>query len=572
MPKSDAVSLEDLLAQQTGSAVSVAVPAQPGAAGPDEMDSAPDGELELEDGDEQEFGLGANDAGSGPEMDGQGPDLDASSGLGIPAVLPSQPAPPVAVQPASPVAVPPATATIAPVAGDSANQDEDMDVSSVMTPQEVPGRLEYLPIASLVDAEYNREVGDLGDMVESIKNAGILEPLVVCTTNTEGMYLVIAGHRRKAASLLAGLTQVPCVIREVSSAAERLALMLIENLHRKDLSPLEEARGYQRVLDAGLAGGQRALAKLVGVSQPIISKRLSLLRLPQEAQQALDSGRVTLEQAADLQKLPPIKILELVAGTGPVNSRDINMAVRSYERAERAAMRRAQLTAKGLRVITAEPSNDPDHGPYPVYWLVSAGRLTREQANQHVNLPCHAVYVRDDEQELELCTVPANHPYPQGTKPAPGTEHKDSALASGARRALAVQLARDTVDDTQFDIALLRACLLYHDPGLSTVLAESADQDGGPDLVALALEGDAKASGKPVRQGLHWLALAAAERIVTARKDGSFNTSPPAIQVTQRYMEYLHASGYTPSWWDRELMEAVAKKRAPEDTEATAAT
>jgi len=81
-------------------------------------------------------------------------------------------------------------------------------------------------------------------------------------------------------------------------------------------------------------------------------------------------------------------------------------------------MRRAQLSTKGIKVISAEPNYDADKGPYPVWWLQSAGRLTKEQAGQHGNLPCHAVFVKDDEQEMELCTQPANHPYPEGAKPA----------------------------------------------------------------------------------------------------------------------------------------------------------
>jgi ParB family chromosome partitioning protein len=138
--------------------------------------------------------------------------------------------------------------------------------------------LTMLPVESIVPAEDNlrRRIGDVRDLASSITAVGIVEPLLVSPAG-DGRYVIVAGHRRHAAAQNAGLTQVPCTIRTLSEA-ERVELMLVENLQRSDLSAIEEASGYFRLVEHGLK--PRELARRIGRSAKHVAARLALLELP----------------------------------------------------------------------------------------------------------------------------------------------------------------------------------------------------------------------------------------------------------------------------------------------------
>lgn len=134
---------------------------------------------------------------------------------------------------------------------------------------------------------------DMEELVASIKEKGILTPLLVSRTTTG--YMLIAGERRLRAAIKAGLRKVPVVIRE-SSPLESLELALIENIHRRDLNPIEEALAYKRWLeDSGTT--QEALAKKLGKDRTTITNMLRLLNLPMVIQQDLTDGRLTMGHA-----------------------------------------------------------------------------------------------------------------------------------------------------------------------------------------------------------------------------------------------------------------------------------
>lgn len=164
------------------------------------------------------------------------------------------------------------------------------------------GVLRVLPVDQLRPADDNvrRDLGGLTELAESIAGQGVLQALLVNDAG-DGTWLIVAGHRRHAAARLAGLAEVPCVVRSLSEVA-RLEAMIVENIQREGLSPLEEADGLRRL--AELTGlGQRALGARLGRSQAHVSKRLALLGLPEAAQQALTDGTITLEGAQALARL-----------------------------------------------------------------------------------------------------------------------------------------------------------------------------------------------------------------------------------------------------------------------------
>lgn len=129
----------------------------------------------------------------------------------------------------------------------------------------------------------------LVDLVDSIREHGILEPLVVA--ETPAGYQLIAGERRWRAAKIVGLTQVPCIIKKTSHRG-MLEMAIVENVQRVDLNPLERAQGFKRMMDEfGL--GSAEIAQRIGKSQAYVSNSLRLLTLPDALKDALLSGIVT---------------------------------------------------------------------------------------------------------------------------------------------------------------------------------------------------------------------------------------------------------------------------------------
>ncbi len=122
-------------------------------------------------------------------------------------------------------------------------------------------------------------MGDLSELVRSIEAKGILEPLLV-RPGSDGRSTIIAGERRLRAAIEAGLTEVPCIELEVTDP-EMTELALIENLHRKDLHPFEEAEGYA-TLAREPSYTQQKIADAVGKSRVSITEALSLLEIPED--------------------------------------------------------------------------------------------------------------------------------------------------------------------------------------------------------------------------------------------------------------------------------------------------
>lgn len=150
-----------------------------------------------------------------------------------------------------------------------------------------------------VDASDNirDHLTNIDELAETIRSVGLLAPLIVETV-PEGGYLLVAGHRRYAAARKVGLKRVACsVIPGPLDAADRLMYMLIENVHREELTPLEEARAYGRLSENGLT--QRDIAERVGRTQSHISRRIMLLDLTQADQERLATGAITIERAVD---------------------------------------------------------------------------------------------------------------------------------------------------------------------------------------------------------------------------------------------------------------------------------
>lgn len=135
---------------------------------------------------------------------------------------------------------------------------------------------------------------DLHGLTDSIREAGLLQPLLV-EPDGPGRYLVVAGNRRLAAAISAGLAEVLCVVRDRHDTLDHRRVRLIENGHRRNLSPMEQAREFGKLLDAGLS--QAEIAQRTGFSPGHVSGRLLLLSLDDATQARVESGQVNAEHA-----------------------------------------------------------------------------------------------------------------------------------------------------------------------------------------------------------------------------------------------------------------------------------
>lgn len=158
----------------------------------------------------------------------------------------------------------------------------------------------YLYLDDIIPNRFQpREVFDdkaLKELALSIREHGVIQPIIVRKIGTK--YEIIAGERRYKASTIAGLTKIPAIIRNLDDK-ESSKVALIENLQRKDLTPIEEARTYQKILDIDNMT-QEALAKTMGKSQSAVANKLRLLTLSNKIQDALLNEKISERHARSL--------------------------------------------------------------------------------------------------------------------------------------------------------------------------------------------------------------------------------------------------------------------------------
>lgn len=190
-----------------------------------------------------------------------------------------------------------------------------------------------------------KDFGDLSGFVRSLENHGLIQPIVVWTRAAflehvpdqadaladEAQWVIIAGHRRRAAALEAGMTKLPAIVGTNNNGNRgHLTRALSENVHRKDLTALEEARALSTLRDVGLS--QRQIATQTGISQSQISKRLNLLELPVQVQDAIEEGAITVIDAlTQLRALPEGEQLAALEEVRSGTAKSLESAVRQQK-------------------------------------------------------------------------------------------------------------------------------------------------------------------------------------------------------------------------------------------------
>jgi ParB family chromosome partitioning protein len=171
------------------------------------------------------------------------------------------------------------------------------------------GALAQIPLDRIAANPYQpRKAFDeksIDELTRSVREHGIVQPLVVSRTS-DNRYRLIAGERRFRAALKAGLQSVPAVIKDLQQESDALQIALIENIQREDLNPIEEANAYHQLHDDfGLT--QDEISRRVGKERSTVANFLRLLKLPEPVKQLLASGQLTMGHARALLSLDSAK-------------------------------------------------------------------------------------------------------------------------------------------------------------------------------------------------------------------------------------------------------------------------
>jgi ParB/RepB/Spo0J family partition protein len=416
-------------------------------------------------------------------------------------------------------------------------------------------------------------LGDLTELVRSIRSHGILEPLVVLPADDDGTYRIVAGHRRYAAGLEAGVTDVPAVVRHLSPI-EAIEAMLSENVNRSDLTVAEEVRAIERLmsLDEGLTPAK--LCRRIGRSQAWVRSRMAVTILPARWRAALDTGDLSLaagEAAASVADLGPEHldaVCELLAGHGWGDPTRTVATYRDDLRRHGAYQEAVEKARANHPVVFCDDDPAPD----------KAKRLGElfdpDGAAAHRSEPCHAVLVRSTSwgqgyDSPEVCTEPRRHTLsrvgtPKGSDLAsdrtpgrPGGRDDSHAKRKGrlARLAHATEtFARSRGGLSQNDLIRVAQRGLVHEAGrdalafAATMLGHDQPRDVAvADLLA----------GADTPAGLARVAGAVALGQAEARMHWS-SGSPPCSD----YLALLTGSGWTPDEWTAAVLDGNAPAAA----------
>lgn len=229
-----------------------------------------------------------------------------------------------------------------------AKSDSEVDMLSIDLIQ--PGK--YQP-RKIFDTNSIRELS------ESIKENGVIQPIVVMPMGKDGKHIIVAGERRWRASTLAGLTAIPAIVKDYTEK-QALEIALIENIQRKDLTVVEEAEGYQKLITE-LGYTQEDLAKSVGKSRSHISNLMRLLGLPEEVKDYINEGKLSMGHARALLKADDIEFMAAEVINRGLSVRETENLIRKDKKNNSGDFEITLTSTKSKeKEITAEPASPAD--------------------------------------------------------------------------------------------------------------------------------------------------------------------------------------------------------------------
>jgi ParB family chromosome partitioning protein len=240
----------------------------------------------------------------------------------------------------------------------------DLDVLMGTTEDEPAGgdaeALGELPVNAIHPGRYQPrrhfDEAALEELAASIKSQGLIQPIVVRAAG-RGQYELIAGERRLRAAKKAGLGQIPAVVRDIPEQSV-LAVALIENIQRQELTALEEAAALGRLIEE-FQLSQKQAAEAVGRSRAAVANLLRLLELPEPIRDLLDDGHIEMGHARALLTLPPRRAIALAthAADGGWSVRELEQAVRRAQRPESANQSKSRPADPDVAALERELSD-----------------------------------------------------------------------------------------------------------------------------------------------------------------------------------------------------------------------
>ncbi len=225
-------------------------------------------------------------------------------------------------------------------------------LSSLIGESKSESQKNQLPISDLVPNKYqprkNFDEHNLEDLTNSIRERGMIQPIIVRNSNSDkSKFEIIAGERRWLAAQRAGLHYVPVVVMEADDL-KSLEFAIVENVQRHDLNPLEEAQGYKRLIDE-FSYDQEKVSKFIGKSRSYIANALRLLALPEEVIKLIESQKLTAGHA---------KILVGLENAAFVASKIVEkrLSVRQTENFVKIFKNKKKQTTKDTNIIALELS------------------------------------------------------------------------------------------------------------------------------------------------------------------------------------------------------------------------
>jgi ParB family chromosome partitioning protein len=425
----------------------------------------------------------------------------------------------------------------------------------------------------------------------------IITPVVADDENgksakTGTAYRILAGHRRVAAAIKARAATVPCIVRvDLDSDVDGLTTMIVENVHRADLTPTEEAAAYAQLAAFDLTPAQ--IAERTGRKTKTVRDALKLHRLPDTVRQPVADGSITLEQAAEIAKFADDEKaharLMKAAESGYGLSYAIAEEKHRRDRNARKAKNKAALVKAGVKVI-GKPKGYPYDGPVaPVGTLCLADGTTRYTVETHADCPAHAAFLDAGTGEpIYVCTDPDGNGHVRMTasryvspeeaarreaEEAAQAERTEALMVAGQVRG---EFVRTVVATTKQPASLTPTALLilfgYAEDmarNHAHLVADLLGIDPDTDSVATAYAEKIR-TVTPAKACQHLAAHAAAiaetnlARLAAGRTWGY----RPALTVT--WLDLLETLGYQPSEIERAVRDEAVRDRDAEQAELDA--
>ncbi len=195
----------------------------------------------------------------------------------------------------------------------------------------------------------------INELAESIKESGILQPIIVEKSN-DNTFIIIAGERRYRASKIAGLQTIPCTVRNFNEA-EKYVVSMIENIQRSNLNPMEEALGYKTIAEQyGLSHAE--IAKMLGKSRSHVANMIGILSMPKQVHEMLSSGEISTGHAKVLKRVSNAEQLGRLAKKVKDESLSVRALEKHIEELEDVSTQNQQKSEQNIKEIFITDSEE----------------------------------------------------------------------------------------------------------------------------------------------------------------------------------------------------------------------